>query len=59
MDNIVVLKGAPNPENAKLFVNFMMEPEHAAMVSNFARYATAFWAPRSSWNRSCWKRRRS
>ena len=39
MDNIVVLKGAPNPENAKLFVNFMMEPEHAAMVSNFARYA--------------------
>ena len=39
MDNIVVLKGAPNLENAKLFVNFMMEPEHAAMVSNFARYA--------------------
>ena len=39
MDNIVVLKGAPNPENAKLFVNFMMEPEHAAMVSNFAALA--------------------
>ncbi len=39
MDNIVVLKGARNLENAKLFVNFMMEPEHAAMVSNFARYA--------------------
>ena len=39
MDNVVVLKGARNLENAKLFVNFMMEPEHAAMVSNFARYA--------------------
>jgi spermidine/putrescine transport system substrate-binding protein len=39
MDNIVVLKGARNLENAKLFVNFMMEPEHAAMVSDFARYA--------------------
>ena len=39
MDNVVVLKGAPNLENAKLFVNFMMEPENAAMVSNFARYA--------------------
>jgi spermidine/putrescine transport system substrate-binding protein len=39
MDNVVVLKGARNPENAKLFVNFMMVPEHAAMVSNFARYA--------------------
>jgi spermidine/putrescine transport system substrate-binding protein len=39
MDNIVVLKDARNLENAKLFVDFMMEPEHAAMVSNFARYA--------------------
>jgi spermidine/putrescine transport system substrate-binding protein len=39
MDNVVVLEGARNPENAKLFVNFMMLPEHAAMVSNFARYA--------------------
>ncbi len=40
MDNIVVLKGAPNLENAKLFVNFMMAPENAAALSNFARYGS-------------------
>ena len=39
MDNFVVLKGAPNLENAKLFMNFMLEPENAAALSNFARYS--------------------
>lgn len=38
MDNLVVFKGAPNPENAKKFLNFMMEPENAAALTNFARY---------------------
>ena len=40
MDNIVVLKGAPNLENAKKFQNFMMEPQNAAALTNFARYTS-------------------
>ena len=39
MDNLAVPKTAANIDNAKLFMNFMMEPEHAAMVSNYARYS--------------------
>lgn len=41
MDNVVVPKDAPNLENAKLFQNFLMDPEIAAMnsVSNMAANA--------------------
>ncbi len=38
MDNVVLLKDAPNRANAIKFLNFMLEPEHAAAVSNYAQY---------------------
>ncbi len=38
MDNLAVPKGAKNLENAKRFMNWFMNPEKAAMVSNFVRF---------------------
>lgn len=39
MDNAAILADAQNVENAKLFLNFIMHPENAAMLSNFAKYS--------------------
>ena len=38
MDNVVLLKDAPNRDAALKFMDFLLEPENAAAVTNFARY---------------------
>ncbi len=38
MDNVVLLNDAPNRENAIKFMDFLLEPENAAAVTNYARY---------------------
>ncbi|WP_131196651.1 extracellular solute-binding protein [Lichenihabitans psoromatis] len=40
MDNMAVPTSAKDPDNAKLFIKFMMQPENSAMSSNFTHYAS-------------------
>lgn len=40
MDNVVLLKDAPNRDSAIAFMDFMLMPENIAAVSNFARYGS-------------------
>ncbi|MGC6484635.1 MAG: extracellular solute-binding protein [Candidatus Puniceispirillales bacterium] len=37
-DSVVLLKDAPNRDAALKFMDFLLEPENAAAVTNFARY---------------------
>jgi spermidine/putrescine transport system substrate-binding protein len=41
MDNFAVPKGAPHLEEAKTFINWMLEPRNIAAASNFAAYNNA------------------
>jgi len=38
MDNVVLLKDAPNRENALKFMDFLLVPENAATLTNYAAY---------------------
>ena len=39
-DNMAIAKGAPNKELAERFINFILDPEIGAQVSNFIKYGT-------------------
>lgn len=39
MDNIVLLNEAPNRESALAFMDFMLEPENVATLTNWTRYS--------------------
>ena len=41
MDNIAIPKGAKDPDNAKTFMRFMLDPENSALSANFTHYASA------------------
>jgi spermidine/putrescine transport system substrate-binding protein len=40
-DNFAIPKDAPNPEEAKIFINWIMDPKNVAEASNFTGYMNA------------------
>jgi len=40
-DNIVLLKDAPNRDNALKFMDFMLEPENVAVLTNWTQYSAS------------------
>ncbi|MCY4542624.1 MAG: extracellular solute-binding protein [Rhodobacteraceae bacterium] len=40
MDNVVLLKDAPNRASGIKFLDFLLEPENSAAVTNYARYSS-------------------
>lgn len=40
VDNMVILRDAPHPCTAHTFINFLLEPENAAALTNFNFYAS-------------------
>lgn len=40
VDNLAVLSRAPHRDLAEQFINFCLEPEHGARISNFTQFAT-------------------
>jgi spermidine/putrescine transport system substrate-binding protein len=40
-DNLAIPKGARNVENAKVFINWLMDPKNAGVASNYTGYANA------------------
>jgi spermidine/putrescine transport system substrate-binding protein len=39
-DNLAIPEGAPNPDAAKIFLNWMMDPENIAEAANFTGYTS-------------------
>jgi spermidine/putrescine transport system substrate-binding protein len=39
MDNVVLLKDAPNRDSALAFMDFLLEPENAAILTNWTQYS--------------------